>query len=274
MLRDFLFLDTKAVSNYVAQVEGYAVDGPIDQTETGKKDRGGKIGATLGPIGAEGTISSGSSFEVKQKLAITPEAQFEQLHKYLDSQGAPGQGIQQLDAFDEQIWNQLQRGEILEVEATIQVPQSFLITQTGQALSQFMELGEALGKDPTADPQLAEAAKAFKSFSKMAEDKPIPLLFETTSTPEFKFLTELPKQFLRCDLSDLQGEATIFGKVRRIIRKGEQRNVFSTFPAFTGLLPNLNPNQMQQAQRQLAEQGLADTIEGPAIILTTVAVYQ
>ncbi len=56
----------------------------------------------------------------------------------------------------------------------------------------------------------------------MLEDKSILLLFEAVSTSGFRFVANLPRRFLRCELGDLQGEATVFGKVHHILIEGHR----------------------------------------------------
>lgn len=83
-----------------------------------------------------------------------------------------------------------------------------------------------------------------------------------------------PCQYLQCELSEPEGEATVFGKVRRIIPRGQQQDVFSIMPTGVMGLPNVTATQRQKMLREMVQKGLVDVIKGTAIILTPVAIYR
>jgi len=266
ILRNFLFLDTATMEDYLATLEGYVVEGTIDQTEVEKKDKSGKAGYKV----VEGEIASEKSKETKQKLAITDGAKFQQLYEILEEQDL----LQFLDAFDEEIWNQLHRGELLEVDAIIRFPKPFALTQAMDDLSPLLGIMAAFGEDSLADPKDRAAFEGMSAIVKLVEGKPVPILFEAASTPGFTFVAHLPRRHLRCQLSDLEGEATLVGKVQRILTKGRKVEVFSLFPAFTSSLPSLSREQRRQMQREMVKKELAEVVRGPTVILTPLAIYR
>ena len=140
ILRNFLFLDTATMEDYLATIEGYIVEGAIDQTEVEKKDKSGKAGYKI----VEGGIASEKSTETKQKLAVTDAAKFQSLYEILEEQDL----VQFLDAFDEEIWNQLHRGELLEIDAAIRFPRPFILTQAIEDFSPLLDIVAAFDIDP------------------------------------------------------------------------------------------------------------------------------
>mgnify|MGYP006290524309 CR=1 FL=1 len=113
-----------------------------------------------------------------------------------------------------------------------------------------------------------------QGVSKLVKNKPIPIVCESLRTPDYTFACSLPIKNIRCELEDLQGEATVFGKVKRIIRKGSKYELFSLLPAFSSKLPSISQKEKSKIQREMQEQGLAEIIYGPAIVLSPLAVYQ
>jgi len=261
-----LFLDIATMEDYLATLEGYVTEGTIDQIEIEKKDRSGKAGYKI----VEGEIASEKSTETKQKLAVTDGAKFQQLYELLEKEGS----IQFLDAFDEEIWTQLRRGELLEVDAIIRFPKPFMLTQAIEDLSPLMDIMIAFGEDSLADPKSRVALDGMSAIAKLAEGKPVPILFEAASTPDFTFVANLPRRYLRCQVSELEGEATVVGKIQRILTKGAKVEVFSLFPVFASSLPNLTREQRNQMQREMVKKELAEVVKGPAIILTPLAIYR
>ncbi len=69
------------------------------------------------------------------------------------------------------------------------------------------------------------------------------------------------------------GEATVFGKIQRIIPKGERLEVFSLVPAITGVA-SLSREQRRKMQKSATKGQITEEIKGPAIILIPVAVYR
>ncbi len=265
ILRDFLFLDTQTMSDYLSTLEGYVLDGSIEQTETGEKASGGKF--DLKAVSADGKVAKKT--ETKKKLAVTDAAQFQLLYENLEEQ----QALQYLDAFDAGIWNQLHRGEILEVQANIRLPRGLLLTQDVANMSSLVALMKIVGKDPFPDEQSRIAFEGFRAVGQSIEDRPIPLIFETVSTSGFTFVAHLPKKYLRREISELQGEATIFGKIQRIIPKGERLEVFSLVPALTGAA-SLSREQRRKMQKSATKSQITEEVKGPAIIMIPVAVYR
>jgi hypothetical protein len=262
ILRNFLFLDTDALSNYLSTLEGYA-EVEIDETVTKQRMAGGKVSIPI----AEGTGGTENTTSIKRKLATTDEARFQRLYEILDGKN----DVQYLDAFDIGIWQQLYRGEIIEVQAKMHLPTILRQLEEVESLSPLLNIASLFGQNPLDDPQASEAVQGMKAMNKMMEGKPLPLLFEATSTRGFHFFASLPRQHLRCQLSELQGEATVFGKIQRFIEKGKQETVFSLMPEFESLT-NANRKQRRSMQKKL-QQDFVEKLKGPAIVLSPTAIY-
>ncbi|MCL4274028.1 MAG: hypothetical protein KJZ77_09170 [Anaerolineales bacterium] len=267
ILRNFLFLDTDTLDDYLAALEGYVIDSAIDQTETEKKDVTGKAGYKI----LEGELTTEKSKEMKQRLAVTNAAKFQRLYEILEKQE---DGFRYLDLFDQEIWEQIRRGDLLEIEARIHLPKAFTLMQTMDDFAPWMDIMSLVGEEPLADAKTKAAFEGLKSVSKISEGKPIPIVFESSSTPTFCFTANLQRRFLKCQLSDIEGDATVFGKVQRVIKKGEKIEVFSLLPAFSSKLPSLNTRQKKKMQQGLAQKELAEVIKGPALVISPVALYR
>lgn len=265
ILRDFLFLDTQLLGDYLSTLEGYVVEGHIDQTEVGKKETGGNL--NIKAISANRTAAD--STETKKKLAVTDAARFQHLYNLLSESDA----IQYLDAFDLGIWKQLRRGEILEVQAKIQLPKSLLMMRDIENVSPFLDVMKALGQDLLQDDESRTAFEGMRAVGKLAENQPIPLVFEAASSPKFSFVAYLPKNYIRRELNDFQGEAVVLGKIQRILQKNERVEVFSLVPALTQSA-TVNRQQRRKMAKGATGNNITDEVGGPAIILTPIAVYR
>jgi len=266
ILRNFLFLDTATMTDYLSTLEGYVIEGTVGQTDVGKKEKGGKLAAKV----IEGGATSEVSTETRRQLAIPDAARFQRLYELLQEQDL----IQFLDAFDVEIWNQLERGELLEVQATIRLPELLTLTQMVEDLFPLLDVMTAFGQDPLNDPEARIAFDGMREVGKLTKQKHVPLLFGATSTPGFYFVANLPRQYIRCPLSDLQGEAIVFGKVQRILTKGQEYEAFNLLPSSISFPPGRNLTKEQRRKIRRAKKEVTETVKGPAIVLSPLAVYR
>jgi hypothetical protein len=294
MLRKFLFLDDSSVWDYLSVLEGYVTDDEVGRTEKGQIQAGASIDLHL--VGAEAGKRKES--EDQRRLIITPPARFERLHKLL----AETDQIQQLDAFDQEIWDQIGSGEMLEILADIRFPDLFstLLTlpeaaETLDSISSLLEVLETFGPlfasddEPGLglDSKTREQLRGFEAISGAVSElanQPaanVPIVFEAINTQGFQFFARLPRQHMRVDdLRDLEGQAYVFGKVFRKVRKGQDLEVFSLVPGLTSIASPLNRHQRRAMKK--ASSGttsdptnkITDKIKGPAIVLDPVAIYR
>jgi hypothetical protein len=264
--RNFLFLDESMLDDFLATIMGHITKGSIDQTEYEKKGKGGKAGYKI----IEGEIASEKSTETKRTLAVTNAAKFQQLYELMEDDDM----FMYLDLFDLETWKKVRRRDIVEAEVSIRLPESFSLTQAVDGIAPFLKLMETLGEDPLSDPSTRVAFEGFSEISKIMEKKPIPLVCESLGTPGYKYACNLPRKFIRCDLENLVGEATLFGKVKRVIPEGSKYDLFSLLSAFDSFLPSMNQSQQGKMKRDMAQQGLAEVVYGPALIISPLAIYQ
>jgi hypothetical protein len=265
-LRNFLFLNTKALNDYLATLEGGLIEGTVDQTEVGKRDRGGKISAKV----VEGNMSSTTSLETKTKAAVNDAAKFQRLYKLLEDSDDSSDQLQVLEAFDEGIWDQLHRSEVLEVIGTARLPRAFSMLSAVQDINPMLNIMSLMGQDPLADPEIRVAFDGIRALGDAIEQKPVPLVLEAAGGPGFTFVANLPRQYMLSEVSELQGEVTLFGTIQRFIPRGQSYQAFSLLPNF----PGMDPVAQQKTFADLVEKGHAEEVEGPAAIITPLAVYR
>jgi hypothetical protein len=267
ILRDFIFLNTNMLNNYLSTIEGYFAD-ELDYSESEKGQKGGKLGYS--PI-VEGNASSETARETKSKRVLTPSSQFQKLYEILEKQ----EQIKHLDLLDDDYWANIQKGEILEVQATIRIPAFIMQLEQVQGFAPFVNLMQKYGADTVKDSDLI-AFEGMSDLQKISESKTIPLLFQPASTPKFKFIADLSREYVTGSLTDFQGEAAVFGKVQRILNKGQKLDAFNFLPDMLAM-PNLNRQQrlaLKSNKNNKAKDAFTETLIGPAIVLTPLAVYR
>ena len=264
MLRNFSYLDAEALDQYLAQLQGSVGDNYAERA-TGK--RGGKVGMEYRGTGVE--YSGSKEVEISQTRKIPAAARFKRLHDLLTE----SEDIQYLDGFDDEIWQQLKRGELLEIQASIRLPESVSLMQTLPALGQVFGAMERLTETPLNDPEEAEKYKAFMELMSGKEDGQVPIVFEAISTPSYTFAGKLKKDHLLVDVSELEGEAVVVGKIIRLLFPGKEEEFASITPEIGKLFQFMNRQQRRATKGAAPPAMLVEKITGPAAILAILAVF-
>lgn len=264
MLRDFLYLDRDAVTNYLSTLEGY-IETEVDETES----RGGKVGAEGGVAFLKGGGEANKSSSRSRKLMITDEAQFQRLYQLLDK--VDGEGIPFIATADPETVQKLSRGQVIEVQANLKLPQIYQVMSVAAEIKPLADLFGSLGADIDMDANTNTAMQGLLALGKATNEKPLPLLFEPVVGRGYSFFCNLSRRYLRSEPNELIGEATVFGKVMRLIEKGTSEEVFTLLADIKSL-----PTISRQERRKLKNQkdGISERIKGPAAIIHPIAIFR
>ncbi|HEX2391454.1 MAG TPA: hypothetical protein VHI77_00910 [Solirubrobacterales bacterium] len=197
-LRRFLYLDGDLTDEFLAQAEG-GLYSEEDQSTTASSERGGTVGLSAGPAAAEVGAAKGGQESRARKVRQTEESGFSRLASLLESSGS----VQWLDSFDDEIWEQLERGEVLEIECQLQLPQIVQFMQVRAAIEPMKELMELTGEK--FDPEAVQGFGVLGLINQMLEGTP--LIASALGSPDFRFIASLHDNWLRVAADELQGEA-------------------------------------------------------------------
>lgn len=254
ILRNFLFLDNQSLNDYLAALEGYVPSGQAEQTISGTER-----------VDGDATIENKT--EKRQGIVISDAAKFQQLYKILERE----QEIAYIDAADASTASSLRRNQIIELQGTIELPKSFSMLKDVENIGPLMDIMKLAGQN--VDSQAEIAIAGLQGVSKLTADNSVPIICRTTTGNKLPFVANLPRQYLRSQINELQGEGTIFAKVQRIVPPRETYEVFSLVPLLTNSMM-LNRTQRKKAAKDGVEKGFITELRGPVIILTPVAVYR
>ena len=250
-LREFLYLDTKLTDEFLAQIEGgvYSEEAQRRLEQQGK-DVGGEAGLSGfgGRAAVRGGRKSSGEEETERTVQQTPESALSRLIQLLNDQ----QAAQWLEAVDDAIWDQLQRGEIIEAECNVSVSTikrfSSLAQEVGYLMSMLEEVGEG-GLD-------AESRQAMEMLTAMGGllGNSVPIVAALAGSPDYKLIAALEPAYLRVEVDQLDGEATVLAKIHKKLAPDERHTMIDLIPGFRGLPP---------AQRREMEEGLENTPDLP-----------
>jgi len=179
------------------------------------------VGASVSNIGKiVARYQSGDSKSVEKEgiVKLPTSSLFVDLYSILKSQ----EKVQKLVGFDDEIINQLNVGEFIELDGTFSLsPIEAAISSLFDALKRFQAL---LADDPQFD-QFDEIVKVFSS-------KKSTIIIKPYNDVKVSFISTLKtiKENMHDEIYEIEGEFTVFGRIRRIIPKGKKVDLIKFLP--------------------------------------------
>lgn len=262
MLKNFLYLNEAALSDYVSALEG-GIRSAVDDRRTDSRGAHGKAGVA----GFGGGGESAHENEQKVSMKDTPPAQFERLLRLVAMEPEAAGWVEILDPDGE--FPTLATGSLIDVDCDIEIPTFVHMLNRGSGLIETMKslstLSDMLPSAAKIDPnQLAMV----ETMTNVLGDKL--MIIGTPDSDEWRITGQLLPAHQRVEIEDLEGDVRVVGKVKRRIREGESHQ----------LLPLPGASIMSRAKRrELARQRPASTsedmsIQGPALVLDILAIYR
>lgn len=260
-LRRFLYLDGVLTDEFLAQAEGGLYDEEAQSsTERSELGIGGGVGG--GPIKAGG--SSGKADEEARARLVrqTQESAFSRLAGMLEENDS----VQWLETLDRGIWDQLERGEVLEVECHLEVPllvKFMLVAFQMEAVEGVMK---ATGQK--FDAETRQGIKALMAIGGLFQS--VPVIGTVAGSEEFKFLAQINPEHLRVGADELDGTARLYCTLDRKLASGEQHSIVDSIPAMRNM-----PNREEfEASLGEIEEFTGKPVTDPAAVVTAVAIFR
>ncbi|MEX5275330.1 hypothetical protein RF638_15490 [Kocuria sp. CPCC 205235] len=261
MLREFLYLDTLLVDNYLAQVE----DGLYDETQQremgavgGEGNLSMNMGVVQGGLGGNGS----SEKEAARTYRQTPESRFNRLYEKLQARS--------VEDFTKNLWGDLKRGEVLDVECELEIPSMARLMVQGEQLSDFASLVRTFSPDAIS-AQDEEALTGFQALSSRGGNNRFIATGELgTEAPVFAF--KLSKESLRTDMDSLEGEVNVVGKMERKWPEGESHSLLDIPGLSLMSRKDRRAAARQKGPNQSAPEGME--LDGPGVSMSVIAIYR
>lgn len=260
LLRNFLYLDDRLTSQYLAQLEGGVYEEEAQSTVAGR-NRGGEAEAKVGPLSGRGSRGSSAEETMSKTVRKTPEGDFRRLEKLLEEQD----GLQWLDAFDDAIWQGLERGEALRIESVVKVSSLYQATELASSVGPLLGLMESFGEGVDAETQAA--ITGMQQINEVMKE--VPVVAHAAGSPRYKFICPLKRDYLREDLDAVAGECVVIGSLQRRLKTTERYSLLDSLGI--GGLPR---DERRKVERDM-KKGMPDAVvSAPAAILTPLAIYR
>ena len=258
-LRRFLYLDSKLTDEFLGQVEGGVYE-EESHSATGRSERGVNAGVSAGPAQLGGSLGGGEEEERARVMRQTDESSFSRLAGALEENDS----VQWLESLDQGIWDQLERGEVLEVECSIEVPPLMKMLVVGAQFEQIGELMKATGQEMDSDS--IEGLQTLGAIAGLFQSVPV----IASAGDDFKFVAQVNPEFLRVGFDEIDGTARLYGTLDRKLGEGEQYSILDAIPAFRSL-----PNREEiEANLDEIEEFAGKPITAPAAVVSPIAIFR
>ncbi len=265
ILRNFLYLDTVILNDYLSSLEGYIIE-ESELLEKERKQNDTKAGVKV----IEGGHTTEKTIETMQKKSYTDASKFQKLYRLLTDNNM----LQFLDAFDDEIWKSMERNEIIEVPVNLSMPDTYKMIKTAGNIMPVIEVFNALGMEGFSSREDEIALKGIKAIDNINSEQHIPIIMKSESTEGYVFTSKLNKKFVRCNLDDLENEVTIIAKIQRKFLKGKKEEVYSMVMGIDKLLEPKNREERRKLKGSKKEQSISDFVDGPGMVLIPIAIFR
>lgn len=268
-LRNFLYLNTKVIEDYISAIDGFTYDEESQAIATSNENTmTGKVGISI--VSGSGEHSGRKEEEIKRSVRISDASKFDKIYKYLDS--GDDEGLKYYECLSENIYDELRRDDFLEVLVTARFSKMKELTDSVKKIAELAAAIESFTDQEILDKKATEAINGFSALSQLKSGKEIACVFEFDDK-QYPLIASLDESFFRCEQGSFVGQAYLLCKVIRKIPKGQSIKLDEIFDDIKKLPMNrAQRRNMPKNMDNPAE--LRDVVKGPALVVLPIAVYQ
>ena len=273
--RDYMYLDTYRLQNYVSDLEQGVVEQFIETTrEQSGKEGGGKVRAHFLEAGGAGRSEEETTRE--RTIRITAQNMFSRVYAAMEEDGE----IKIFDEDDDLTFGTVRRRDIVEITRNFSPsPLNDMIDSMLHLIQVMEEMG--FTEEIAADQEEAQAVRAMAMLFQGDEGGDEVPMVSRSSRGDASVLFLAHSRYILVDQDAFKGDMTVFGRVRKLIPEGESQDLidFLKLPsAMRGesevrkALLELFQSWPKELGGPVSEESLE--VRGPLLIITPVAVYE
>lgn len=198
---------------------------------------------------------------ISDKADVNNIKKFNELYKYLEENNL-------IKDLKENI-EELNVGDIIEMNITVKIPKMYMQINQFSKIAPFFGHAQNLGIWKMKSETDIKILEEMKGVSNLIKDQNIPIIGESNNK-KLKIVTDINNKFLKVGLKEFEGEITIIGKVKSIIKKGKGIDVYNLMPEMDKIIPNRG----QRRKLKKENPDLIEHVSGPALEIYTLAMYR
>lgn len=269
-LRNFLYLNTKIVEDYISAIDGFTYDEESHEIEYANEDAVGG-NASIKILSGNGTHATKETEGIKRSVKISDAAKFDKVYSFLQSEEEEEQ-VKYYEFLNEEIFADLRRDDFIEVLVTARFSKMKELTDSVRKIADLANIIQGITEQQILDKGAKEAVEGFSALSQLKSGKEISCVFEFEDG-RYPLVAYLDESFFRCEQENFVGESYVLCKVIRKLPKGQSIKLDEIFDDIKKL--PLNREQRRKMPKSMDNpDGLKDVVKGPALIVLPIAVYQ
>jgi hypothetical protein len=269
ILREFIYYDREKIEDFLSGIE----DGLVKEEIETLREHGAKYKAEGGirPLITVGGEKGYAENELQKLKTSTDASLFQKLHVLLNQNNM----INSFESIDQEGWDQISTGDILEIEADIEFSGLSVLLSKIFKLMTFME---QVGLDADNDPKSREAIAGFNMINKLSSEEGLNIKVTPVNSPEYKFVGVLPKENIKGNKQELIGRYKVMCRVQKILNDGDSIELFKLIPGIEmdkGMIEEFLMN-FEDMPPELGEPPKLEDIQinSPAMTVTPIAIYR
>jgi hypothetical protein len=259
-LRQFLYYDESLVEDFLSQLEGGQA-GEVKKREQLQRDRKGELNVGTGPLRAGGGRGRSTAEETESVIRQGRASNFERLHDLL----VDANELVEIEDLDEETWNGIRRGFLLELDTQITVPQMARLFSDPESLLRLA----TLAKNVSPGSIDAEGEKVIGMIEMLAKSGlgQVETLTAVGNPPgsPYNLLMRLDKKSI-IPGTELDGEATALVKMARKLKEHDKELILD-LPGMSAFGADIRRSMTESADATMA-------VQGPGAIVVPIAIFR
>lgn len=263
-LRNFYYMNTKLIDDFLSAIVGYSYEEAIQKTSTSNQ-MASDIAGDIKLLKGSGSQGSSSSYETEKRIRFTNAAKFERLYAYLQEEY---QEIKEFDSITPEQFANLKRGDIFAALVTPRFSKM-------KSLTDIIQLFQVLNKQLTTTGQPlfnpdSEEAIGMSMIAELMNSNTMSCVF-SFENGRYPLIGRLDRKHMDCEDSQFEGQFSMLCKVQKKIPEGQEirlDEILSQFsaPEFKTLVNAFYKNLKNP-------ETIIDRIKGPALQVIPIAIY-
>ena len=269
-LRNFLYLNTKIVEDYVSAIDGYTYDEESQAIATSTENMANG-GVELKVVSAGGSHNGKQSEEIKRSVKISEAAKFDKIYKYLQS-GDEDEQLKYYEFLSEDIYSELRRDDFIEVLVTARFSKTKVLADSMQTLTDLATLIQSVTDQQVLNEDAAKTISGVSALGKLKAGTEISCVFNFNDG-KYPLVAYLDEHYFKCAQDNFVGQSYMLCKIIRKISKGQNIKLDEIFDDIKRL--PLNRDQRRKMPKNMDNPDIIkDVVKGPALVVIPIAVYQ
>lgn len=266
-LRKILYADSKALENYVSQIDGYTYEEEIIVNSV-SNEKSGKAGIGFSKASAEGTLGRQKEESSTKNAKITDASKLDKIIKYLNSEDE----LKYYEVIDEDSYNSICREDFLEVLVTPRLSKMAEMIGAAKSLKNMADTFQPFMDTSMIDGKTEAALNGLESLSKLKKDNSLTCVFNFDNN-QYPIIAYLDESYLNVSKEKFFSQVYMLCKIQKKIPKGDSIELDEIFESFKPLATNRKMRRNMPKNLSNPEE-FKDKIKGPAFIAIPIAIYQ